>query len=154
MSTIIAAIKWISRRLNWVAMGGLVAMLALCCADIIMRLLDRPILGTYEVVALLGAITASFALAQTTIEGGHVAVEFIMTRFPPAMRKTVFILVNILGAGLFLSAAWELVWYAFDLRAAGEVSMTLQLPFYPILFGISFCCFMVAVILLTDAFSS
>lgn len=129
-------------------------MLALCCADITMRLLNRPILGTYEVVAFLGAITASFALPQTTIEGGHVAVEFIMNKFPAPMRKMVYILVNLLGAGLFLCAAWELIWYAFDLKAAGEVSMTLQLPFYPILYGVSFCCFMVAIILIVDAFKT
>ena len=127
--------RWIqilSRTLNWVAVGSLVAMMCLTCADIILRFFRRPILGTYEVVGFLGAMVAGFALAMTTIERGHVAVEVVVSRLPPRVQKIIFLITHVLSLLLFSLCTWECVRYGTDLHASGEVSPTLELPFYHI----------------------
>jgi TRAP-type C4-dicarboxylate transport system permease small subunit len=139
-----------SRVLNWVAGWSLVGMMFLTCADILLRLFRRPILGTYEIVGFLGAIVAGFALAQTTIERGHVAVQVVVTRFSPQTQKIIYLITHILSIFLFALLAWECVRYGNDFRASGEVSLTLRMPFYPVVYGIAFSAIVVCLVLFVD----
>jgi hypothetical protein len=43
--------------------------------------------------------------------------------------------------GLFAVIGWNLLKYGMDLKKSGEVSLTLQVPFYPVAFGLAACCF-------------
>lgn len=139
-----------SRILNWVAGWSLVGMMGLSCADIILRLFRRPILGTYEVVGFLGAMVAGFAMAQTTIERGHVAVQIVVARLPLRVQKTIYLITHVLSLVLFALLAFESVRYGNDFRASGEVSMVLGLPFYYVVYGIAFSAAIVCVVLLVD----
>jgi len=125
-------------------------MMFLTCADIILRLFRRPILGTYEIVGFLGAIVAGFALAQTTIERGHVAVQVVVMRFSPQTQKIIYLITHILSIVLFALLAWECVRYGNDFRASGEVSLTLRMPFYPVVYGIAFSAIVVCLVLFVD----
>jgi len=40
--------------------------------------------------------------------------------------------------------------YGMDMQQAGEVSLTLQLPFYPIVYGVGVCCFAQCLVLIGD----
>jgi TRAP-type C4-dicarboxylate transport system permease small subunit len=139
-----------SKILNWVAGWSLVGMMFLTCADIILRLFRRPILGTYEIVGFLGAIVAGFALAQTTIERGHVAVQVVVTRFSPQIQKIIYLITHVLSIFLFALLAWECVQYGNDFRASGEVSLTLRMPFYPVVYGVAFSAVVVCLVLFVD----
>ena len=125
-------------------------MMFLTCADIILRLFRRPILGTYEIVGFLGAIVAGFALAQTTIERGHVAVQVVVTRFSPQIQKIIYLITHVLSIFLFALLAWECVQYGNDFRASGEVSLTLRMPFYPVVYGVAFSAVVVCLVLFVD----
>ncbi len=125
-------------------------MMGLTCADIVLRLFRRPILGTYEIVGFLGAMVASFAIAQTTIEHGHVAVQVVVQRFSSRVQEVIYLITHLLSLLLFVLLAWECVRYANDLWASGEVSMTLQLPFFPVLYGIALSAVTVCLVLLVD----
>ena len=150
MPGFIRSIHWLSRILNWVAGGSLVAMMGITCADIAMRLFRRPILGTYDIVEFLGAMVVGFAMAQTTIKQGHVAVELVVARFSPRVQKFIYVITHVLSIALFALLAWECVRYGNDLQASGEVSMTLQLPFLPVLYGIAMSAVMVCLVLAVD----
>ncbi len=125
-------------------------MMGLTCADIVLRLFRRPILGTYEIVGFLGAVVASFAMAQTTIERGHVAVQIVVQRFSPRVQEIIYLITHLLSLLLFALLAYECVRYGNDLQASGEVSMTIQLPFFPILYGIALSAVTVCLVLLVD----
>jgi TRAP-type C4-dicarboxylate transport system permease small subunit len=125
-------------------------MMGLTCADIVLRLFRHPILGTYEVAGFLGAVVASFAMAQTTIEHGHVAVQVVVTRFSPRVQEVIYLITHLLSLLLFVLLAWECIRYGNDLRTSGEVSMTLQLPFFPVLYGIALSAAIVCLVLLVD----
>lgn len=150
MPGFIGSIRWLSRILNWVAGGSLVGMMGITCADIGMRLFRRPILGTYDIVEFLGAMVVGFALAQTTIKQGHVAVQLVVARFSPQVQKFIYVITHLLSIALFTLLAWECVRYGNDLHASGEVSMTLQLPFLPVLYGIAMSAVMVCLVLAGD----
>ena len=136
--------------LNVMAGWCLVGMTVLTCADVILRLFRRPILGTYEIVGFLGAAVAAFAMAHTTIRRGHVAVEVLVSRLPLRVQVIIYLVTHLLGVVLFALIAYECVRFGNDLRLTGEVSLTVQIPFFPVLYGISFSSLVVCLVLLVD----
>jgi hypothetical protein len=45
---------------------------------------------------------------------------------------------------------WNLIKYGMDLHKSGEVSLTLQMPFYPVAYGLAICCFIQCVVIFCD----
>ena len=129
-------------------------MMSLTIADVILRIFRRPILGTYEVVGLLGAIVIAFAMPHTTHQHGHVAVEIVVSRLSLPAQSLINLITRILSILLFALVAWECLQYGNDLKAAGEVSMTLRLPFYPVLHGIALAAAVVCLVVLSGIFKS
>ena len=140
----------LSDLMNLVAGACLVAMTVLTCADVVLRLFRHPILGTYEIIGFLGATAAGFAMAYTTVKGGHVAVAVVVMCLSPRIQKAIFIITKLLGMVLFALLTWECVKYGNDLRTSGEVSLTLELPFFPVLYGLSLSSFVVCLVLGVD----
>jgi TRAP-type C4-dicarboxylate transport system permease small subunit len=146
MSSFERAVSGLSRFLDKIAGWCLVAMMLLTVADVILRLFRRPILGTYEIVGLLGALVVAFAMPHTTLQGGHVSVEIVVSRLSPSVQSIVNLVTRTLSIILFALIAWECFNYGNDLKAAGEVSMTLCLPFYPVLYGIALAAVVVCLV--------
>ena len=140
----------LSSILNFVAGFCLVGMTCLTCADVVLRLFRNPILGTYEIVEFLGATVAGFALGYTTLKRGHVAVSVLVTQFSQRIQSIFFILIQLLSIGLFGLLSFECIRYGNDLRSAGEVSLTLELPLFPLLYGLAFSTIVVCFVLLVD----
>lgn len=130
------------------------AMMLLTCADVILRFFRRPIPGTYELVCFLGAMAVAFAMAHTSAEKGHVSVSLILRLLPRKIQNIVESITNVFGLTLFVLIAWRSFLYANTLRDSGEVSLTLQLPFYPFVYGIGVSAVVVCLVLLKDLFGS
>jgi TRAP-type C4-dicarboxylate transport system permease small subunit len=135
---------------NYVACLAVVVMMLLSCADVAMRIFGAPIPGAYEMVGFLGAVIVSFALAYTSLQRGHVAVEVIFEKLPIKAQCFVDAAGNLTGATLFGLMAWQSFAYGTDLRHSGEVSLTLQMSIYPFVYGIAFGSGMLTLVLLID----
>lgn len=144
----------LSSFLFWVAGTAIFLMMVLTCADVVLRFLRRPIPGTYELVCFLGAVAVSFAMAHTSVQKGHVEVSLIVQLFPPRIQGIIGSITTIFGLILFFFIAWRSFLYGKSLHATGEVSLTLQLPFYPFVYGIAFSAAVVFLILLADLFKN
>ena len=140
----------LSSLLNYLSGFCLVGMTGLTCADVVLRLFRRPILGTYEIVGFLGASVAGLAMAYTTMKGGHVAVAVLVMQFSRKAQRLVFIITQVLSLALFGLLTWECIMYGNDLRTSGEVSLTLELPFFPVLYGLALSSFAVCLVLGVD----
>jgi len=137
--------------LFWIAGSAIVAMMLLTCADVLLRLFRHPIPGTYELVSFFGAVAVSFAMAHTSAEKGHIAVSVITDRLPKRLQSMLGALTNALGCTLFILIAWRSALYAETIQRSGEVSLTLQLPFYPFIYGIACSAAAVSFVLLIEA---
>jgi TRAP-type C4-dicarboxylate transport system permease small subunit len=169
----LTAVERISRFLNGIAAISLTILMFLTCADVALRavlslgrwllargmlltlgnlIIDhvRPIVGTYELVALLGAVVIGFSVPLTSWLRGHIYVDFFIFRFPQKTRNAFNIATRCLSIFLFLMIGWNLFKYGMDLQRAGEVSSTLQMPSYPIVFGVGICCFAQCLVLIGD----
>ncbi|MFH1491202.1 MAG: TRAP transporter small permease [Pseudomonadota bacterium] len=150
MSVLGRGVRSLSTKMNYIAGFCMVGMMTLTCADVVLRLFRRPILGTYEIVEFLGATIAAFAMALTTLHRGHVAVEVLVMTFSRGIQRLIFLLTQLAAMGLFLLLGFECIRYGNDLRTSGEVSLTLELPFYPVLYGMAFSALIVFVVLCFD----
>ena len=136
------AVTGFSSLFNMVASAALVAMMLLTCSDVFMRyLFNSPITGTYDLVGLLGAVLASFAMPYTMLKKGHVAVEILIQSLSRGKQLVIETFTHLLGISLFLVLVWQAILLSRDMKAAGEVTPTLLLPFYPILYCMAVCFF-------------
>jgi TRAP-type C4-dicarboxylate transport system permease small subunit len=131
-----------------------VMMMLVTCADVVLRLFGHPIPGTYEMVGFLGTVVISFALAYTSLEKGHIAVELFIGRLPTRWQFFIDGINSLAGIALFSLITWQSFIYARDLSSSGEVSLTLQVPTYPFVYGISAGCGLLCLVLLAEALSS
>ena len=143
-----------ANRLYWIAGSAIVAMMLLTCTDVVLRYFRKPIPGTYELVCFLGAVAVAFAMAHTSVEKGHVEVSFVVNLLPQRIQGLIESITTSFGLIFFVLIAWQSVIYANDLRLSGEVSLTLELPFYPFVYGISFSAAVVCLILLSNLFNN
>jgi len=145
------SIASVSRYFRYAAAAAIVAMMALTCADVVLRLLRRPIPGTYELVGFLGALAVALALAQTSVERGHISVTFLVERLPPRWQRLVDGINAAVASAFFALVAWHGGLHAGHLREVGEVSMTLQAPVYPIAYGLAAGCALLSLVLVSRA---
>jgi TRAP-type C4-dicarboxylate transport system permease small subunit len=148
MQSIINKVQGLSKLLNVIAGIAITFLMFLTVTDVILRSFRRPIVGTYELVAFSGAIVIGFAVPLTTFLKGHVLVDFFVLWFPKGIRNIVHIVTRLLGIVLFSLLGWNLIKLGMDLYRTGEVSLTLQLPFYPVAYGIGVCCFVQCLVLI------
>jgi TRAP-type C4-dicarboxylate transport system permease small subunit len=159
MSGKMASLEKFARTLgNWlngIAGAGMVAMLALIVADIIAaKAFKWPIPGGIEMVGFLGVVVIAFSIAHTQILHGHIEVEFVTARLSKTAQKVLACIIYLFGMTLFVVLAWTSFNYAHSLQVSGEVSMTQEIPFYPFIYGITFCSISVFLVLLAQLFKT
>jgi len=150
MKIILASVHKLSKFLNSISCLALVSIMVLTVTDVVLRIFKRPITGTYEMVGLLGAIVIGFGIPLTSWIRGHIFVDFLTQMMPRERRNVVNIFTRLMGIGLFLIAGWNLIIVGMDLYHTGEVSLTRQLPFYPIAYGLAVSCFVQCLVLMCD----
>jgi TRAP-type C4-dicarboxylate transport system permease small subunit len=116
----------------------LICMAAITFGDIVMRLMGSPIPGVYEVVAYLGLALAALVLPRSSLMKAHVAVDFLTEKVSVKPRMVMKIFTRVLVALFFLFTAWYLVGMAQSFIATRSVTMTLKIPFYPIIYVMVF----------------
>ena len=136
---------------NLIASASLLAMILLTCLDVCMRyFFSRPIIGTYDLVSLMGAVLAAFALPYTMLEKGHVAVDLLIQSLSRRKQLVVETATHTVAIVLFLVLVWQCILLALDMKAAGEVTPTLLLPFYPIVYCMAVCFFALCLAILVN----
>jgi TRAP-type C4-dicarboxylate transport system permease small subunit len=116
----------------------LIFMACLTFADIIMRIFGKPIPGVYEVVGFLGVAVAAFVLPRSSLERAHVGVDLVVEKLSSKPRMVIKIITRVLVAVFFFVAAWYFVGMAQSFIATKSVTMTLKLPFYPVVYVLVF----------------
>jgi TRAP-type C4-dicarboxylate transport system permease small subunit len=109
---------------------GLVAMMAVICGDVALRLAGHPVKGAYDVVRVAGAVTIACALPITTAMKGHVAIEYFFQKLGRPWRVAVDSVMRLLTIGAFLLAAYECVGYGQRFLKNGQVTDTIELPIF------------------------
>ena len=141
----------LSNSLNWIACIALLAILLLTLLDIIAnKVFSAPIKGGIEIVGLLCVIVISFSIAYTQAVHGHIEVELFVKRLSRKTQHAISSFISFFSLSLFSLLAWKSYDYGRTLQLSGEVSMTQQIPLYPFVYAISFCCIFVCLVVLVQ----
>jgi len=144
-----------TKVLFWIAGAGLVGMLLLIVADVIgIKILSRPVPGGIEYVSFLAVVAIAFAVPFTQVMKGHVAVDFIVEKFPRRAKLIIDAVMIFFCVCLLVLMTWYSFKYADGLRSSGEVSMTQKIPFYPFVYGMAVCFVALLLVLIMDLVKS
>jgi TRAP-type C4-dicarboxylate transport system permease small subunit len=140
----------ISRLLNIIAGISLIFLMLLTIIDVLLRGFNKPLVGTYELVAFSGAVAIGFSMPQTALSRGHIYVDFLIAKFSQRVRNAYNLTTRCVVLILFFLIGWNLFKFGWDLQRSGEVSLTLQMPFYPVAYGVGICCFVQCLVTVCD----
>jgi TRAP-type C4-dicarboxylate transport system permease small subunit len=133
--------------LAWVSAAGVLFIILLTVVDVLSRrLLGRPVQGSMDLVQIAAAVSTACALPYTTAVKGHVAVEFLFQRLGRIGRVIVDTLARLLLMAFFSVLALALFRRGQTLQRAREVTLTLQIPTFWVLYVFALCCAVVVLI--------
>jgi TRAP-type C4-dicarboxylate transport system permease small subunit len=136
--------------INAIAGIAITFIMGLTVLDVLLRSFRRPIVGTYELVAFSGAVVIGFAIPLTSWMRGHIYVDFFIAKLSKSAQTIFNLITRCMGLALFFLIGWHLIKVGMDLQQSGEVSLTLQLPFYPVAYGVAVSCFVQCLVLVSD----
>jgi TRAP-type C4-dicarboxylate transport system permease small subunit len=152
--------EWLSKQteglcniLNFIAGCALTCMMLLTVSDVILRFFKIPIIGAYELVAFGGGLVIGLSLPITTFRKGHILVDDFIKKFSRGVRNAFHLITRILGLVLFSVLGWNMYLMGMDMIRSGEVSLTLQLPFYPVVFGIGVACIVMCLVFIVQIYN-
>ena len=150
MKAFLDSISKLNKGMVGIAGTALSFIVVLTTTDVVLRAFGRPILGTYEVVAICGGLVIGLAAPFTSWRRGHIAVDVVTRKFPSRAKDISNIATRCVAIGLCLIIGRNIVKIGTDFLEGGEVSNTLQLPLYPVAYAIATCFFILAVVLFCD----
>ena len=147
MKVISGTIKALSRFLYWISCLSIVSILFLTVLDVTLRRLRTPIDFAFEIVVFLAAIVIGSALPQTSLDKGHVVMEFLTTKLSRQWQKALNIVSRCIGIVTFAILCWNIIRVGNRLRGAGQCSPILHIPEFPVAYWIGVCCFIECLVL-------
>jgi len=140
---------------EWIGVIGITVMVAVTCADVVgAKLFTIPVPGCTEIVSLIQVATMVFAVAATQRHGGHISVEMFVDTMPARIRALIKLLTSLLGLVLFVLLIYEGIGLGNEYLEAGEVTATVQIPFYPFAYAFSLAMLPIAMMMLVDVIGS
>jgi len=135
-----AIVRWLVLGMAAVAGICLAGMILIVCLDVVLRMFDHPLKGSYDIVRLAGALTIACALPITSAVKGHITIEYFFHKFGRRGRVVLDTLVHS-GIMVFFSiAAWQCVRYGQNFLRNGEVTPTLQIPLFWVAWVMALAC--------------
>lgn len=133
-----------------IAQVSVAAMMLLTVGNILLRIIWKPIVGTYDYVEFIGATLVAFAIAYCAVRKGHISVELVVTRFPQRIQGIIGTIVGVLSLGIFGLVTWQSLLYATDAFRQGDVSMGALKPFYPYIYAMAFGTALLCLVIVVD----
>ncbi len=150
MNALWTIVERVSGVLKTIGAACLVGMTFLTCADVVGRAFRHPIFGSVEIVGFMATLAVAMALPYTDKVKGHVGVEILVRLFSEKTQAVIDLSTRILSLGLFGLVAWRMVLYAKTMQDSGEVSISLELPEYMIIYVTAFCFLVFTLVILQD----
>jgi len=150
MDNVFNGLKLVSKVLNSIAGGAVTVMMLLTVADVLLRAGGHPIIGTFEIVALLLALVIGFGIPQVSLDKGHVFMEVLVEKLSKKGKNIMHTFTRVLCLGLFAFIGINLFNVGARFHTSGEVSATIKIPFYPVAYGVAICCLLECCVFIFD----
>ena len=143
-------LRFISKVLNSIAAIAVTVMMLMTVADVLLRAGGYPIIGTFEIVALLLALVIGFGIPQVSLDRGHVYMDFLLEKLSIRGKNLMNTFTRLLCLTLFALIGYNLFNVAARFHRSGEVSATIKIPFYPVAYAVAVCCLLECCVFILD----
>jgi TRAP-type C4-dicarboxylate transport system permease small subunit len=150
MASQFKTLRFVSKLLNIIAGISVTGMMLLTVADVLLRAVRHPIIGTYEIVALTLALVIGFGIPQVSLDRGHVYMDFLLEKLSRKGKNVMNTFTRVLCLTLFAFIGGNLFNVGARFHASGEVSPTIKIPFYPVAYGVAVCCLLECCVFVFD----
>ena len=127
-------------------------LMVLLSGEILGRKLGYPIPGTIEFAAFALVGIIFLGLSHCEELGGHVRVEFLLTRFSPKLRKAAEMFIYLLGFCIYGLMTWQTGVDAVSSWSVREtVPGLMTLPVYPAKTVVPLGCALICIQIIVNA---
>jgi len=131
----------IIRSLSWgianIAQVALALIMFLVVGDVLLRLVWRPVPGTFEMVTILGAMTISMAVAHCAVMKGHVAIDVLVERFSPRIQGVIDSITSLISLIVIGAVSGQMLIFATRMWQRGYATADLAIPHHPFIYGVA-----------------
>jgi TRAP-type C4-dicarboxylate transport system permease small subunit len=137
LSRIERIIAVINRGGYGIAQMTVVVLMVLVGANILLRKVWHPIIGTYDYVGFITAVMAAFSIAYCASVKGHVAVDMLVQKFPQKVQTVLDVFSYLMSLAVYAVVTWRVGVFAEEVRTTGSVSLSVAAPYHPYLWGMA-----------------
>lgn len=141
---------YINKGLAWAAGVSLMLMVLVVVANAFMREISAPFVGTTEVVGWLAALSVAFGLGYCQMQEGYVEIDALVERFPAFLQRIVKSFMLLISMLFFIMVSWQLYLYGLKVADNGNLSETMGVSYYPLIFLVALGFFGLSLALLVD----
>jgi TRAP-type C4-dicarboxylate transport system permease small subunit len=133
---------------------ALIGVMLLISSDIVGRFFGHPVPGTYELVSLAGGLIIGLALPATSRVKGHISTDLLTAKLSARPSLILAVITRCIGIGIFLLAGYGMIRMGIRLKASGEVTAVLALPFYYVAYAVGGAFLMQTLVLFSEIFET
>ena len=128
----------------------LALMMMVIVVDVVLRFLDRPVIGAVEVVKFMLLMVVFLAMPNTQYRKSHIAIDLIYNRLAQKGRRVMNIFNSIVSLGIVSILAWRAFVHLKYFINEGSYVVALKIPNAPFQFILTFGWVLLGFILLLE----
>lgn len=122
----------IPRVAGLVAVGVLFLMMLLTVADVVLRAtLNKPIIGTTEIVEQMMIAVVFLGLGWCALQGKQIRVELFASHYKPGTQRVVDLSVYLVGLLLVGMICWRTAVETLTVKQLGLTCAYIEIPKFP-----------------------
>jgi TRAP-type C4-dicarboxylate transport system permease small subunit len=125
-------IYWISETSAIIATVVLILLMLITVSDVLIRtFFNETILGIVELTEMMMPVIGFLGIAWCALQGGHVAVDILISSLSEGKQKVFDILNYLLAIVITFLIGWHTLQQSFFIKQINVVTDSLDLPKYP-----------------------
>lgn len=105
--------------------------------NMLLRIIYRPIQGSYELIGFFGAVSVALALGYTQLRKDHVIVTIITDRFSDKVKNLLDRFSYLVSSIFFSVVFWQTFKWGLRIAKSGELSETLKIVYHPFVYMVA-----------------
>ena len=128
-------VRSLSGGIATIAQVALALMMFLVVGNVLLRLVWRPVPGTFEMVAILGAMTISMAVDHCAVMKDHVSIDVLVEQFSPRIQAVIDSITSLISLIVIGAVGWQMFVFATRMWQKGYATADLAIPHHPFIYG-------------------
>jgi TRAP-type C4-dicarboxylate transport system permease small subunit len=138
----------VAHKVSWVSYAAIASMMGFVFYDVFARYVGHPTPGSNDVVQVLELIAIPFAMSYTLALRRHPSTLFFIEKLPRRTQEYISLITTFLSLVIFAFVAWSSLALAGRLFENHDGTMTLGIPLYPLVYGITFGSILMCLVLI------